>query len=64
MYWDTTWGWIPTQVMTMPLDPNYVPVDLTVQIATTENDDDDRPVVITIEAGGVSKELVLYKEQM
>ncbi|MEZ4518086.1 MAG: hypothetical protein R3C44_15125 [Chloroflexota bacterium] len=64
VYWDTTWGWIPKQVMTMDIEPNTAPVDLNIQVATTENDNDARPIVITVEAGGVSEELVLYKEQI
>ena len=64
VYWDTTWGWIPEQTMTLALDPNYVPVDLFVQVALTENDNDDRPIVVTIDAGGVSQEIVMYKENI
>lgn len=62
VYWETNNFWFDTQSMTMPISPNYVPVDLTVQIALTENDSDNRPIVVRVEAGGVSEEVVLYAE--
>lgn len=62
VYWATNDNWFDTQVMTLPLDPNLGPADLNVQVALTENDNDNRPVVVTVAAGGVSQEIVLYKE--
>jgi hypothetical protein len=67
VYWQTSEGWIDTQTMIMPVSPNYVPVDLQVQIALTENDDDIRPVVVRVEIPGSPEylqEIVLYKENI
>jgi hypothetical protein len=67
VYWQTGEGWIDTQTMIMPVSPNYVPVDLQVQIALTENDDDIRPVVVRVEIPGSPEylqEIVLYKENI
>jgi hypothetical protein len=64
VYWAQDSDWIDTQVMTLPLSPNIGPVDLNVQVALTENDNDNRPVVVTVAAGGVSQEVVLYKDNI
>jgi hypothetical protein len=69
VYWDTTNNsdWIDTQTMIMPVSPNYVPVDLRVQLALTENDNDERPIVIRVEIPGAPEffyEEVMVKENI
>jgi hypothetical protein len=45
--------WIPTQVQEIAIAPANVAVDITVTVALIDNDNDTRPVTLTIEAGGV-----------
>ena len=49
------WQWIPVQVQNVPMPAPLTTVDLVVQVALVDNDPDDRPVDLKIEAGGVSQ---------
>jgi hypothetical protein len=67
VYWGITSGpqnWIPTQTMTVPIDPPLATTDVNVQVALTENDDDERPIVLTVTAGTATWQTVMYKENI
>ena len=49
------WQWIPVQVQNVPMPAPLTTVDLVVQVALVDNDPDDRPVDLKIEAGGKSQ---------
>ena len=49
------WQWIPVQVQNVPMPAPLTAVDLVVRVALVDNDPDDRPVDLKIEAGGVSQ---------
>jgi hypothetical protein len=61
-YWDTAAGWTPQQQLVVPIAPNLTPVSLTVRVALADNENDSRPVWITVEAGGVSQTVKMNKD--
>jgi uncharacterized repeat protein (TIGR01451 family) len=52
VYWEPTW--YQTQVFRLPIATPVQATDIVVQAAVVENDKDNRPFELTIEAGGVS----------
>jgi hypothetical protein len=53
-------GWIPEQVQTISIPPTQAAgASVRVQIALVDLNKDERPVVVTIEAGGVSTQRVI-----
>jgi hypothetical protein len=47
--------WIPTHRHTLSIPPLQKVTDIAVTVALVDNQSDDRPLLTTIEAGGVSK---------
>ncbi len=55
VYWDTANGWVDevTETLTLP-QTQAEGATLIVKVAIVDNNDDDRPVVLTVTAGGVT----------
>lgn len=61
-YWDTAAGWTPQQQLVVPIAPNLTPVTMTVRVALADNENDSRPVWITVAAGDVSQTVKMNKD--
>ncbi len=59
VYWDVANGWTSAQVQTISIPETQIDgADIVVKIALVDNNKDARPVVLTVSAGGVSKQIV------
>ena len=57
VYWDVTGGWIPVQVVEIPIPASPTPATFHVKVALVDNDKDARPIYVTASAGGISQRL-------
>lgn len=55
VYWDTAGGWTPFREIVVPIAPPNGPTTFNVELALVDNDKDNRPVWVTVIAGGVSQ---------
>ncbi len=60
VYWDEGWVQEQTFVAELPAGP-LTEVTVNAQFALVEDDDDGRPVIVTVTAGTVTEEFVLFK---
>ena len=59
VYWNTFNGWTPYRNLGIDLPAPQGPVDLTVKLAIVDNDMDQRPVYVTVTAGGITERQVV-----
>jgi hypothetical protein len=55
VYWDVAQGWSPTKRLTIDIPAPQVPVTFNIKLAMVDNDPDNRPVYVTVSAGGVTQ---------
>jgi hypothetical protein len=55
VYWEVAQGWTPTRVITVPITAPLGPETFHIELAVVDNDKDNRPVWVTVTAGGVTQ---------
>ena len=58
VYWDGANNWTPIQEVQVEIPAPLAPTTFQVKVSVVENDRDDRPLIITVEAGGVEQTLM------
>ncbi|MBK7219383.1 MAG: hypothetical protein IPH95_20570 [Candidatus Promineofilum sp.] len=55
VYWNVAEGWIPSQRLTIDIPAPMARATFNIEVALVDNDQDVRPVIVTVTAGGVTQ---------
>ena len=61
VYWDVAQGWTPVREIVVPIAAPLGPETFHIELALVDNDKDNRPVWVTVSAGGVTQTVMPTK---
>jgi hypothetical protein len=59
VFWESFNGWFPSQQQVIEIAPPQQPTEMTVTVALVDNDKDNRPLEVTVSAGGASQTVIV-----